>query len=95
MSGKSEASEYWDVYRTHNRESKAERRASIIATLTAMGLEFDTRSGGVHLIMRTPHGLVDFWPGTTKYSFRNGSGRGHGFDRLCKKLGLEIPQGAE
>lgn len=50
------------------------------------GIEFETKNGGVHLIVTHNGKIADFWPGTGKFNIRGGFGYQRGVRNLIKSL---------
>jgi hypothetical protein len=50
--------------------------------LRERGYQFEEKNGAAHLIVRTELGVVDFWPGTGKFVFRQGGYQGRGVFNL-------------
>jgi len=63
---------------------KARRKRTAPAALERMGLKVDRRNDGEHVIV--DGGLVDFWPGTGVWIFRESGSRGRGFAPLVDEL---------
>ena len=55
-------------------EAKKKKKASNLEfsteKLTKLGVEFESKNGGFHLVINHDGKLVDFWPSTGKYKFR-------------------------
>jgi hypothetical protein len=68
------------------RKSNRERSSQM---LVALGVEFETRNDGAHLIVKHNGVTVDFWPGTGKYITRRTSKHGRGVFNLLKLLGID------
>lgn len=47
------------------------------------GIRFESKNNGVHLIIQTPGGVINFWPSTGLFS---GAMNGRGVFNLIKKL---------
>lgn len=72
-----------------SKEHRARMRAAGFDALADAGYAFDVKNGAAHLIVRTDHGIVDFWPGTGKWITRfNHPGtyrmQGRGADNLMR-----------
>lgn len=67
------------VKRASNREASA-------TLLKSRGISFESKNWGAHLIVTHSGTIVDFWPGTGKFIFRNKSHKGHGIFNLLKLL---------
>lgn len=73
----SEMGEVFGALREMRREKKADNLASSTALLESRGVAFESKNGGVHLIVRGNDLTVDFWPSTGKWIVRGGrEGRG-------------------
>lgn len=53
-----------------SRERRAHNRESSAALLSAMGIAFEAKNEGAHLIVRHAGRTIDFWPGTGKWKDR-------------------------
>jgi len=78
------------VKRQHNRESSPQ-------VLDRYRVDYESRNGGVHLIVRVVRDevrtVVDFWPGTGKWIARDGDKTaGRGVFRLLEWLGVKRKQ---
>jgi len=67
--------------RRHNQEINTE-------ILKFSGIDFTSHNNGVHLILTDELGekIVDFWPSTELYIWRDSKRRGQGIDRLLEEL---------
>lgn len=68
------------------RGTNRERGAEI---LLAIGVSFESKNFGAHLVVSHAGQTVDYWPGTGKYIFRNRTRKGRGIFRLLRALGIE------
>lgn len=69
--------DYWKDVKQESMERRARNRESSADYLKKHGVEFESKNGGAHLIVKGRDCLIDFWPGTGKYIARNGeNGRG-------------------
>lgn len=72
------------------KERRAANRCRSTGMLTGLGLQFEIKNDGVHLIVRHEGQTVDFWPGTGKYKPRKpGTQYGRGVFNLLKYLGID------
>lgn len=63
--------EHWRARTAMGQEARAGKRGEADRLLTAAGVKFEWRNGGAHLIVHAPDGrVVDFWPGTSKWTIR-------------------------
>lgn len=76
-----------------NEESKRRRatnRQRSCAMLRFLGVAFETKNDGAHLIVRHEGQTIDFCPGTGKYKPRTpGTQYGRGVFNLLKYLGID------
>ena len=77
-----EETEFWRAHRHAQQDKRAANRDHSTKALTEAGIGFESRNGGAHLIMASPDGLVDFWPGTGKWIVRSTRKAGRGFANL-------------
>lgn len=56
------------------------------------GIPFEIKNDGAHLIVKYADQIVDFWPGTGKFIFRQGDNQGRGVFTLLKRLGIKEGQ---
>jgi len=49
-------------------------------------VEFTEHNKGAHLIVKTASGVIDFWPGTGKYTIRKTGESGRGVFNLLKEM---------
>jgi hypothetical protein len=69
--------------RHHNRESSPQ-------VLERHGVGYESRNGGIHLIVNCGGMVVDFWPGTGKWIARNAAkSSGRGVFKLIEWLGVK------
>ena len=69
------------------REKKQRNKEYSTALLVKRGIKFESRNDGVHLMIETAQGRVNFYPSTGLY---NGALQGRGVFNLLKELkGLE------
>lgn len=65
-----EVSEMWSEYKKMKQDARTQRREKAPDQLTQAGINFTEHNNGAHLIVETHMGLVDFWPGTTRWKTR-------------------------
>ena len=80
--------DFWaDVKPAMQEESKQRRkshRENAPKILAEQGVHFESKSGGVHLIVSGKQCKIDFWPGTGKWIERRGK-RGRGIFNMLKR----------
>lgn len=70
-------------------ERRASNRNRSADKLKSLGVEFDSKNDGAHLIVTHNGVTVDFWPGTGKFIPRTPNPRhGRGIFNLLKLLGV-------
>ncbi len=76
----------WDAEKKAKKQSNIEKSTDI---LTTRGWAFETKNGGVHLIVRNNGKIADFWPSTGKYNIRGEQEYKRGVFNLMKDLEQE------
>lgn len=83
-------SELGDDFRAWDKQKKEKKASNLVYSTNLLienGIEFESKNGGVHLIVKGKDGLIDFWPSTGNYVVRKGNGKfGRGVRnviRLC------------
>lgn len=79
----SELAEDFKAFREHFREKRQSNKEKSTALLIENGIEFESRNDGVHLLIETSNGRVNFYPSTGLY---NGALSGRGVFNLLKEL---------
>ena len=79
----SEFAETQKAYREYCQEKKQRNREYSTALLLKEGIKFECRNDGVHLMIETSKGQVNFYPSTGLY---NGALTGRGVKNLLKEL---------
>jgi hypothetical protein len=63
--------EAFRAIRQQGSQRRAGKRGDADRLLTAAGVKFEWSNGGAHLIVHAPDGrVIDFWPGTSKWTIR-------------------------
>ena len=57
--------------------------------LQRAGAFFTSFNNGLHLVVTSPQGLIDYWPSTNKFSVRKTGERGRGYKRVLQLCGLK------
>jgi hypothetical protein len=72
------------------REDKKKKKASNLEfstnELIKRGVSFESKNGGVHLVIESLDGLIDFWPSTGKFKVRASNEYKRGLRNLLKHL---------
>lgn len=71
------------AYRDYCRDKRQSNKEKSTALLIENGIKFDSRNDGVHLMIETAKGRVNFYPSTGLY---NGAFSGRGVFNLLKEL---------
>ena len=77
--------EMWKAHKEEGQKKRDRNRESSANILDGEGINFDIKNGGVHLVVYSYEGIIDFWPGTGKWIARNGK-VGRGVFKLIKYL---------
>lgn len=89
----SEFAEAMAFHRAHRQQRRASNREGSAAMLDAAGITYELKNSGAHLIVRHDGLVVDFWPGTGKFTVRGEKDRAgrpvyqRGVRSLLKRLG--------
>ena len=78
-----------EAYKLKNKQSidkRAKNRQHSMDLLKQHEIEFKVFNNGVHLVVTTKFGLVDFWPGTGKFKFRKLTQTGRGVFKLLRLI---------
>lgn len=81
------------MYRANREESQARRasnRERSANLLSEHDVDFETKNGGAHLIVKGAGKTFDFWPGTGKYVDRQTKKLGCGVFNLLRALGIAV-----
>lgn len=86
-----ETTEIWAEWKKEKQTARAQRRESAPDVLRAKGIFFISHNNGAHLAVETPMGVVDFWPGTTRWATRQPTGlKGFGLETLLEYINPEF-----
>ena len=81
-----------EVFRDWDKAKKEKKKSNLefsTGKLVELGVEFEKKAGGVHLVINHDGNTVDFWPSTGKYKFRTRNKYCRGLRKLIKELGIE------
>jgi len=85
--------EYWRDLKDHLKERSAKKRDDNTKWSTThlgnLGIHFESKNNGVHLVIRHNNKVVDFWPSTGRFICRSGKMDdidSRGINRLVKYL---------
>ncbi len=74
--------------KSQKQEKRRKNREQSALLLQEKGIEFDSRNCGAHLIIEAKQGrIIDFWPGTGLWRYRDDNRNGRGVHSLIKELG--------
>lgn len=73
----------WDEQKKEKKSSNKEYSTN---KLISEGVDFESKNGGVHLIVTGKKCLIDYWPSTGKFITRDGK-NGRGINNLLKLCG--------
>ena len=83
MSDMGELFNEWKKLKQEKRQSNLQFSTEL---LKASGFEFESKNNGVHLIVTTGRGKIDFWPSTGLFQARWNGWQGRGIRNLLKTL---------
>ena len=87
----SETCEMFHDLKKFRQGERAQRRDNAPYMLRAKGVCFTSYNNGAHLAVETPMGIVDFWPGTTRWATRQPTGlKGFGLKTLLEYINPEF-----
>lgn len=69
-----------------SKERRAKNRVSSAEILKSHNIEFESKNGGAHLVIRLPDRVIDFWPGTGTFIDRKHNRNDRGVFSLIKKI---------
>jgi len=72
--------------KTHSKLKKARNLNFSTNLLFERGIEFESKNNGVHLIVTSDLGLIDFWPSTGKFKVRSQTKYGRGVKNLINLI---------
>ena len=78
-----EYKELYDQQKADGRDRKSRNKDWSTKHLAELEIPFTSHNEGVHLVVAE---MVDFWPSTGKWMFRNGKSVGRGIKPLIKEL---------
>jgi hypothetical protein len=86
----SETSEIAEMYKEHKEERRHKKVMNMeysTELLKTVGIPFEAKNNGIHLIVEGIDCKIDYWPSTGKFIARNGNeGRGiKNLLRLCQQ----------
>ncbi len=83
---------YWRDVKAARQAKRADNRKSSPELLQEASIQYTTKNGGAHLIVRTDGGhVVDFWPGTGLWIMRGSTQRHGGVRKLIKFCKPQAP----
>lgn len=81
--------DYWQDVRPamikESQRKRARNRAYSALTLSELGVLFESRNDGAHLIVRGQSSVIDYWPGTGLWRERGSVATGRGIKSLVAR----------
>lgn len=80
-----------DIYKENKEAARVKKLSNLefsTKLLTDNGINFESKNGGIHLIINHNNIIADFWPSTGKFQIR-GKGYSRGVRGLLKGLGVK------
>lgn len=71
-------------HKKKSQEKRATNRERSAEMLDELGIEYVPHNGGAHLVVVGTNSLIDFWPGTGRFTGRDQSCDGRGVRNLIK-----------
>ena len=78
--------ETFKLFRKHKKDKKSKNLQRSTQLLIGEGIGFTTNNFGIHLIIDSYRGKVDFWPSTGRWVFRDKDFRGRGVQSLISHI---------
>jgi len=69
-----------------SKEKRARNRAHSAERLDRVGIKYESKNAGAHLIVYSQQDVYDFWPGTGKFKRRGSSKYGRGVGNLIGQI---------
>ena len=82
----SDIAEIYKALKEHNKEKKQQNKKSSIALLDKIKVQYTTNNDGIHLIVQSGRGIIDFWPTTGKFIARRTKYTGRGVNNMIKYM---------
>lgn len=79
----------FNAMRQDSQERRSFNRKSSAQILEHSRVNFESKNGGAHLVVRHEKTVVDFWPGTGKWIARDFDVSGRGVFPLLRYLGVK------
>ena len=81
-----EYSEHYACIKQQGVEKRLSNREHAASRLTELGISYQSKNFGIHLIVSGKDGLIDFWPSTGKWVCRDTQQKGRGIRGVINKL---------
>ena len=78
-----------DMFREWDADKKAKKKSNLeysTAKLKQLGVDFESKNGGVHLVITVNAEIIDFWPSTGKFKNRKETFYRRGLNQLLMHL---------
>jgi len=86
-----ETTEMWREHKEAGQKKRLDNKLHATERLTKLGIDFESKNFGVHIIVSNKNGFIDYWPSTGMFIQRFNSKRGRGISSLLK-LKLNVLQ---
>lgn len=83
-------SETFKTWQQVKRQKKFLNREQSTKLLDDLGVQFEVKNFGHHLIVHAPEGVIDFWPGTGLWKDRNNGIQRRGVFRMLGFMGIKV-----
>ena len=68
----------------HSQDKRRKNRKQAINILNEANIPYKSKNLGAHLIIQGQDSIIDFWPGTGKFIFRDSLKKGRGINNLLR-----------
>lgn len=85
----SELGELFNAHKAARKQKRADNREKGADRLTRLGVEYEAKNMGAHLIVRHDGKVIDYWPGTGKWEVRGSNCGNRGIRKMLRYLGVE------
>tara|TARA_R110002126_G_scaffold80580_1_gene199491 strand:- start:2381 stop:2650 length:270 start_codon:yes stop_codon:yes gene_type:complete len=77
--------EDYKAWKEMKKKNKTLNLTKSTQTLISMGIDFESKNDGLHLVVKSKNGIFDFYPSTGLYT-RRGVGQRRGVSSLIREI---------
>ncbi|GAG54683.1 unnamed protein product [marine sediment metagenome] len=81
-----------DDFKALKEHKKLKRQSNTIYStdkLDELGIKYESKNDGAHLVVEGTYSKIDFWPSTGKFYIRKAKGYARGINNLIKHCSIE------